>query len=66
MIAVFASLPGVRMFAQQADPPPMAVPGQAATAGTQEKLDQLQAILQKAEADGDGLHQAAALLVIGE
>src|ERR1017187_7316286 len=66
MIAVFASLPGVRMFAQQADPPPMAVPGQAAIAGTQEKLDQLRAILQKAEADGDGLHQAAALLVIGE
>ena len=66
MIAVFVSFPGVRLFAQQADPPQMAVLGQAATAGTQEKLDQLQAMLKKAEADGDGLHQAAALLAIGE
>ena len=55
MIAVFGFLPGVRLFAQQ-----------AATAGTQARLDQLQAILKKAEAEGDGLHQAGALLAIGE
>src|ERR1019366_9112160 len=66
VIAFFASLPGVRLFAQQADPPQMAVPGQAVPGRAQATIDQWQANLNKAEADGDGTRQAVALLAIGE
>ena len=64
MIAMLTSLPGARLYAQQTDQ--VVVPGQAATANTQVELDQFQAMLKKAEAEGDGLRQAAALLAIGE
>jgi tetratricopeptide (TPR) repeat protein len=66
VIAAWASLPCTWLFAQQADKSQLSVPVQAVPASTQTTIDQLQAILNKADADGDGPRQVAALLAIGE
>jgi CHAT domain-containing protein/Tfp pilus assembly protein PilF len=64
--AAFAFFPCTSLAAQQADKAPSTVPGRAVPEGTQAKLDQLQAILNKAESDKDAKTEAAALIAIGE
>jgi CHAT domain-containing protein len=66
VIAAIASIPSPRLFAQQGDEGHVAVSGPALPASTQDRVDQLQALLKKAEADGDLRRQAAALIAIGE
>ncbi len=66
VIAAFTCFPGTSSFAQQASQAQLPAPGAVIPATAQTRLDQLQEELRKAEADRDGLHQAAALLAIGE
>ena len=68
-VAVIAALTAFQCtlsLAQRADKPQLPVPGPALPQATQTELDQLQAMLSKAESDGDGMREASALIAIGE
>lgn len=66
MFAVWLLSSGASWAAQQNLPSPPSAPGTAVSPSTQERLDQFQALLKKAVADGDARRQAAALFAIGE
>jgi CHAT domain-containing protein len=66
VIAASASFSGTSSLAQPTKQTPLPVPGSSIPEATQTVLDQLQAMLNKAEADGDGIREATALIAIGE
>jgi tetratricopeptide (TPR) repeat protein len=66
LITVILFFAAMSSPAQTAGDTPVAVPGNSPSSSAKTRLDQLQAVLKKAEVDGDARREAGALLLIGE